>query len=127
MAFRPELAGERPVTDEMRRAIADCNTCHDACLSRALDHCLPMGGRHAGPDHVRRLLDCPAMSRTAAGFLLRGSPGHARVCELCAVICDQCARSCDTFGEDDLLRSLADTCRRCANSCRDLSRMQAAA
>jgi hypothetical protein len=87
-------------------------------------HCLEKGGRHAAAPHITLLLDCSEICRTAADFMLRKSPLHARACEVCAEVCDRCEESCESFGgeADELMRDCARICRSCAEVCRRMAR-----
>jgi hypothetical protein len=86
-----------------------------------------LGGAHAAARHLELLLDCAVISRSAADFMLRESPLHARVCGVCAEACERCADSCEQFPDAAFLRRCAEVCRRCADSCYDMSQMSAAA
>jgi hypothetical protein len=67
---------------------------------------------------MRLLADCAAICRTSAGFMLRGSNLHHRVCALCAEICRSCAESCDRVDPNDqMMKDCAAQCRSCADSC----------
>src|SRR5262245_27412662 len=112
--------------DDMLRAIDECERCRHACLG-AVAHALDQGGRQAEAGHIATLLDCVEMCATAATFMLRESPAHRRVCEVCAEICDACAASCERFPDDELMEECAGRCRRCADSCRNMARSAAPA
>jgi hypothetical protein len=66
-----------------------------------------MTGRYAEASHITMLLDCIDMCSTCTTFMLRESPQHRRVCEVCAAICDVCAASCDRVPDDDVMRRCA--------------------
>jgi hypothetical protein len=103
-----------------QQCIRECQQCFAACLEN-LTHCLSKGERHAAPDHIVALLDCADASQTAAAFMLRQSPHHPQVCDVCAQVCDACANSCEQIGDDERMRACADECRRCAESCRQMA------
>ena len=107
---------------DMQAAIEQCEKCHDVCM-RTVTHCLDQGNRHAETDHIRALLDCIDFCATCASFMLRGSPAHRRVCEICAEVCDTCAVSCERFPDDTVVSECAKDCRRCAESCRKMAGM----
>lgn len=104
----------------MQQCIQNCTDCHRVCLETEA-HCLQVGGKHAGPTHVRLLLDCAQICATSADFMIRGSDLHARTCAACAEVCERCAESCEGAGDDEVMRRCAEACRRCAESCRQMS------
>jgi hypothetical protein len=68
-----------------------------------------------------RRLDCIDFCATCASFMLRDSPAHHRVCEICAEVCDACAVSCERFPDDKVVNECAKECRGCAESCRKMA------
>lgn len=104
------------LSDEMRSCINDCLVCASVC-TETINHCLQMGGRHADARHIRSMLDCAEMCKTAAGFMLRLSPMHFDVCGLCADACIACADSCEALNEDAHMQDCAAACTYCAASC----------
>jgi len=104
----------------MQAAIEQCEKCHDVC-ARTLTHSLDQGGRHALTDHITALLDCIEYCRTCVSFMLRQSPAHRRVGEICAELCDACAVSCEQFPDDRAMDACAKECHRCAESCRKMA------
>jgi hypothetical protein len=108
----------------MKEAIEQCERCHDVCV-RTLMHCLARGGSHAAASHIRTLLDCIDLCATCAGIMLRDSPAHRRVCEICAELCAACAASCEQFRDDNVMIECARECRRCAESCRKMAGISA--
>ena len=104
-------------TEEMDRCIQMCRDCHALCI-RTMRHCLDLGGRHAGPEHIRLLVDCAQMCEFNIDYMLRGSLLHDRVCGVCAEACKLCGENCNQIAEEDqMLKQCADLCRRCAESC----------
>lgn len=112
------------VDPAMRDCIEACNDCSDTCMNEAMTFCLEKGGRHVEPEHVRLMIDCADICRTAADFMLRSSAQHVAVCGVCAEICDACAESCEQVGE---MEECAQLCRRCADSCRQMARQSGGA
>ena len=102
---------------EVRASISDCLACYSAC-TEAVTYCLEQGGAHADSAHIRLLLDCAAMCRTAADFMLRNSDCQSNVCTLAAEVAAACARSCAGLKDDPRMKAVADACLRCASSCK---------
>lgn len=103
---------------EMRACVDDCLACYSECLSMAMGHCLEAGGEHTEPAHFRLMMACAEMCRTAAHFMLIGTPHHAHTCRECAEICEECAADCERVGGLD---ACVAACRRCAESCRRMA------
>jgi hypothetical protein len=111
----------------MLKAINDSTQCANQCLE-TYNHCVHMGGKHADPGHLNSLLDCIEMCRTTTSAMIRNSEFSGHFCYLNAVICERCAESCfRTAAEDGHMRECADFCRVCAESCRQISKLQKAA
>jgi hypothetical protein len=106
------------LTDEIKRCIADCQSCHAECLETALHVCLESGGPHTEPEHFRLMMNCAQLCATSADFMLGRSAHHERLCALCADVCEACAASCESIGGMD---HCVELCRRCAESCRQMS------
>jgi len=111
---------ERRREFDMQAAIEQCEKCHDVCM-RTVTHCLDQGNSLGETDHIRALLDCIDFCATCVSFMLRDSPAHRRVCEICAEVCDACAVSCERFADDEVVTECAKECRRCAESCRKMA------
>jgi hypothetical protein len=110
---------------EMQQCIDECLHCHSICL-QTVQHCLQMGGEHAGQPHITLLLDCAEICQTSANFMLRGSQQHARTCAVCAEVCRACEEDCRRLGRDDeMMLQCAEACRRCAESCERMAKMAA--
>jgi hypothetical protein len=103
---------------DMQAAIDECLTCYKTCLGEAMHHCLEAGGEHVAPPHFRLMMACAEICRTAAHFMLVGSPHHKHICAECAEICAECAADCDRL---DGMEDCAAECRRCAESCRKMA------
>jgi hypothetical protein len=110
------------ISDEMRRCIDNCLSCHAVCEA-TLSYCLAHDGAHADRDGVLLLLDCAEICRTSAGFLLRGSRLHPQTCRACATICGACADWCESVSRDPVMKQSATTCRECAQSCTEMAAM----
>ncbi len=108
------------MSDDMLDCIRMCWQSRAACQTVFFTHCLPHGGPHVAPDHVKLMTDCMEICQVAADFMTRDSALHAEICRACAVICDACADSCLEIGGAEMDRC-ADICRRCADSCRDMA------
>src|SRR5262245_42943086 len=99
------------VSQEVQRCIELCLGCYRECRQHAMNHCLETGGRHVEPKHFRLMISCADICRTAADFMLNGSPGHGRVCGVCAEVCEACAKSCEGLSG---MESCIGACRSCA-------------
>jgi hypothetical protein len=112
--------------EEMKQCIQLCQDCHALCTQTVL-HCLKLGGRHAGPDHIRLLLDCAQLCETTAQYLIRESSFHEKLCGLCAEVCRQCGDNClQVAGDDQMVKQCAEMCQRCADSCAGMAHKAAA-
>ena len=94
--------------------IQNCEDCDRICYETAMTSCLKMGGAHVEPEHFRLMMNCAALCRVTAEFLIVHSPFHERICDLCASVCDACAASCRDVGGMDIC---ARACEACAESC----------
>jgi hypothetical protein len=88
------------------------------CFETAMTQCLKMGGEHVEPEHFRLMLNCAALCRVAAEFVMTQSEFHERLCDLCASVCEACATSCREIGGMDLC---ARACEACAESCASMA------
>jgi hypothetical protein len=111
------------ISSEALACIEACQSCHAVCVE-TLTHCLTMGGEHADAAHIRTLLDCAQICATSADFMLRGSPMHGSVCDVCADVCNECAASCAALDGPEMQRC-AEECRRCAEHCREMAKAHA--
>jgi hypothetical protein len=113
--------GGHHTDDEMQKCIQLCRDCHAMC-TQIIAHCLKLGGRHAAPDHIRLFQDCAQMCATAADYMVRESPFHNQVCQLCSDLCKQCGKDCEQVaGDDQVLKQCIAMCRKCAGSCERMS------
>jgi len=102
----------------MNACIDECLACYRTCLSTAMNHCLRTGGAHVEKAHFTLMMACAEICRTAAHFMLLGSPHHRHTCAECAEICEECAADCERLGGMD---DCVAACRRCAESCRKMA------
>jgi len=102
----------------MRQCIDACLNCYSVCLSTATGHCLAIGGAHVERQHFTLMLACAEICRTAAHFMLLGSPHHKHLCAECAEICAQCAEDCERLGD---MNDCVAACRACAEACRRMA------
>jgi hypothetical protein len=79
---------------EVQACIDECLKCHSTCLGMLMTHCLPMGGKHMEPDHVRIMMACAELCQASANMMLIGTEPHKHTCRECAEICAACAESC---------------------------------
>lgn len=103
-----------------QRCIDECLGCFEACLAEAMVHSLEAGGDFAKPVHVRSLVACAEMCRATAAIMIARFESHGPVCTACEVVCSVCAESCERKAE---LRELVVRLRRCADACREASKM----
>lgn len=106
------------MSHDMQACIDQCLRCYQTCLGMASNHCLPAGGKHVEPEHLRLMLACAEICRTSAHFMLIGTTHHKHTCAECADVCEDCARSCEQVGD---MQHCVDACRRCAESCRKIA------
>lgn len=102
----------------MQSCIQDCLRCYQSCQSNAMGMCLEQGGDHVAPEHMRLMISCAEVCRTAASVMLNQSPQHPSVCRACAELCEACAASCEQVGGMD---DCTQACRTCAQSCRAMA------
>lgn len=99
---------------QMQECIQSCLECYQMCQQTAAQHCLEAGGAHVEAEHMRLMMACAEMCRTAAHIVMTGVAQHAVVCAACAELCAACADSCDSVGDMD---ECVQACRDCAQSC----------
>ena len=106
-------------SDPKMQACSDaCLACYKTCTQMAFQHCLRVGGEHVAKGHFTLMAACAEICRTAAHFMLIGSPHHHQICGDCAEICEQCATDCEKLGD---MQACVDACRACAASCRAMA------
>lgn len=109
------------MTEEMRRCIQECLSCHAICVE-TVQHCLGLGGKHSKPEHIATLAACAEMCQASANIMLIGSELHTRSCGACADFCRECADDCRAMADNDLtMVKCADTCSRCAETCAQMA------
>lgn len=106
------------LSSEMKSCIDACQRCHAVCLQTAMQHCLPLGGRHTEPTHFRLMMACAEVCRTAVALMLIGSPSHILQCDTCAKLCEECAIDCERIGD---MEECVAACRACAEECRQMA------
>ena len=114
----------RDARDRMGKQVAgtagELRQAQESCL-HCVQHCLRVGGVHAEARHIRTLLDCAELCQTTAGFMMRESEFHPRMCGVTAEICEKAAESCEKIKDDEEMRATAQVCRRAAESSRALA------
>lgn len=108
------------LSDDMQMCIQNCSQCSQVC-EQVIQHCLKKGGMHADLEHIRLLQDCREICAASAGFMIRSSEYHSRVCAVCAEVCLACAQDCEQMPDDEVMKGCADICHRCADSCQKMS------
>ncbi|MGE5469517.1 MAG: four-helix bundle copper-binding protein [Bacteroidota bacterium] len=109
---------EITLSPEILACIQQCEECHRICLNMATGHCLKKGGRHVETEHLRTMLICAEVCRTAASVMTIGTGLHRQVCAVCADICDACISSCRDL--DDMAACI-HACQRCKTSCESMT------
>ena len=117
---------EHAAAIEFQQCIDDCFSCGELCV-RTMEHCFELRGKRVEASQIRTLSDCAAICQTTAGFMIRASAFHPRVCGVCAEVCHACERECRSATDDPKMQQCADACRRCAESCERLASVSAAA
>jgi hypothetical protein len=120
VAMTEQLSVERSRRED---CISACSAVHDRCLA-AVEYCLRRGGEYADARHIRTLLDAAQGSEVSRDFMLRGSKLSKLYCRGCAHAADECAKTCERFADDEFMRAYAETCRRCADACRQIGAAQ---
>lgn len=106
------------ISAELNECIRVCLDCYRTCQQTAAVHCLELGGKHVEPQHLRLMLSCAEVCRTAAALMLNNSPQHHLQCAVCAEICRQCAESCREIGDMD---ECVTACEACEESCQRMA------
>ena len=114
------MAAQGMTKDVMDRAITDALDCSRIC-EETLSYCLHQGGRHVEAEHIKLMVDCAEICRTAAAFMGHGSRYNAEISRICAQICQACAVDCAQFSGDEQMMRCAEQCRRCADSCTQMA------
>lgn len=126
-----EAAPKQAALDQQREAMYSdsarmCAECMVCCEKTAF-HC--NGMISAGKmEHVRAMkcaADCVECCKLCSIFCARQSAMCPESCELCAKACDECAASFDKFADSAEMKTAADTCKKCAISCRAMGKMAA--
>jgi hypothetical protein len=102
----------------MQQCVELCLDCYQTCFTTAMRYCVPAAGKQVAGAHLGLMLNCAELCRTAAEFMMSGSPQHPRVCSACAAVCEACAQSCAELRDMD---ECVAACRRCAEGCRDMA------
>jgi hypothetical protein len=108
----------------MQQCINDCLNCSEVYV-RTMEHWFELRGKHVEATQIRTLSDCAAICQTSAGFMLRGSPFHVRICGVCAEVCRECERECRRTPDDQTTQRCANACRCCAESCERMANVMA--
>jgi hypothetical protein len=114
------MAGRGMSAEVMDRAVTDALDCSRIC-EETLSYCLRQGGRHVEAEHIKLMVDCAEICRTAAAFMERGSRYDAEISRICAQVCQACATDCAQFSGDEQMMRCAEVCRRCAESCTQMA------
>ncbi len=96
----------------------DCLNCHTVCYDAAMR--IIQGGERRRAEHISSMLNCAELCLTTAHFLLSNSLFYTAICQVCADVCTRCKELCASMGEGES----ANACQACAESCRQLAKMQ---
>ena len=107
----------QPISEELRRCLAGCVACRDACLA-AIAHCIETRGDDETAPHVQLLRDCADVcERTAAAIEQTGERDDALLKE-CVEIVGRCARELPRdFPDDAKLQAVGTAAVDCAKLC----------
>ena len=108
------------MTPNMRAALVACSACRTQALV-TLAHCQESRGALAEPSLLQVLHDCIVTCGATSDLIARGSPHHARLAEVCAVVSEACERACQAAGQGSTLRRCAELGAQCASACRQLA------
>jgi hypothetical protein len=108
------MTDDTEALDEALSCAEDCQRCHDVCVQTVFRHCLVVGGEHAEAEHISLMMTCAEVCQAAANAMLRGSPMHRLLCQVCSDFCEACSDSCEALGDMD---DCVEACRQCADSC----------
>ncbi len=106
-------------TNLKKQCIQDCLDCHRACQEMVLS--LHAEGRQGAANHERLLLNCAAICQASADYMAGNSVLQGRFCGACAEICLHYAQECERFEGDVHMKTVAKACRRCGESCRQMT------
>lgn len=109
------------IQQQFESCIEACNACALACDNCA-SACLQEADVKKMADCIALDIDCAQICRLAAGFMGRGSPLAATVCQACAEVCDACGDECAKYPMQHC-QDCAQACRRCAGECRRMAGM----
>lgn len=111
-------ASTKLMDEDLSTCIDDCLRCYRTCLDTVVKRGLAEEASRIEAKHIRLVLTCAEMCRTAAHLMLLRSPHHRQLCEGCAAICSECARECGRVGG---MEECAEACRFCADSCQAMA------
>lgn len=114
------IHGEVTTNDVVRECLKNSFDCYQKC-TETITRCITLEGKHFEPEHLNLLMDCARICVTNADFILRNSNCYQQTCSITANICDECADNFERF-EEDFMKECANVCRRCAESCREMTR-----
>jgi len=114
--------GEHDHQDPMWKACADvCAECAKAC-NRAFHHCVSLAAAGKA-EHARMAqvaADCADFCGLSSEMLSRSSTLALLSCAACADACKMCAQEFDSHNSSDEMKTCAQECWRCEESCRKM-------
>lgn len=120
--MRQDITSEEVVEIVERDAedcIQNCFESYRGCLEMAT-YCIEQGGEYVTGELLSSLQTCARLCQATVELLVTDSELYAPACEVCAAACDRCADACDIV-TDEQLAALADLCRQCAETCREIA------
>lgn len=111
-------ASTKLIDEDMSTCIDDCLRCYRTCLDSIASCGLEGKNSDEQARHIRLMMTCAEMCRSAAHLMLLRSPHYSHICEECAAMCSECARECERVGG---MEECAEACRFCADSCQAMA------
>ena len=117
---KPAAAHEKHF-DECAKVCADCQVACEKCFHA----CTKMveGGKK---EHVKLMhlsVDCAEFCTLSAKLTARRSELAVTACEASAKASDACAAECEKFPDMPEMKACAESCKKCAASCREMVKM----
>ena len=116
-----EIATFTGIRNINQECIYDCLKCFEI-TSICLNVSLHKGHKFAETRHIVQLMETLELCKLSAALLISSSPLALQVCQVCALSAETAASSCDNIDPgESFLQECVNACRKCAESCRNLS------